>query len=341
MRRHPPVMVTAVVQSALQGELWRRTQRKADAMVCDLLRQGLHSTDLTTRTMLLGSESVHTAPLVHNVAALSTSPDEKKSDTATEPQLARPAGSESGSGAPATHRHVQFDEANALADLMATDEPLASSALPPTGDVLDNATALTVARSNQLEATAPPLTALQLTVEERFENAMIAHAERGSALMHLAGGQTPRFVTYDVLDCTLGGGHHSAAILAEGAPYSRVVALDCDHDVRRTAAAMRDEFGVERFQFFPERMSRAHDLFGDEAFDCVMLDPGPNMDQLDDLSRGFTLEPGVAGAMTWICVTGRSGKRRPGSGCSERKGPKSSASCAFTVTSRLELRPSS
>ncbi|RNC45113.1 putative S-adenosyl-methyltransferase mraW-like protein, partial [Trypanosoma cruzi] len=99
-----------------------------------------------------------------------------------------------------------------------------------------------------------------------------------------------RLVLYDVLDCTLGGGYHAGAVLENGGPYTRVVALDCDHDVMQTAMELVDEFGADRFKFFCRQMSEAKSLFGERSFDAVMIDPGPSETQLENPERGFLLD---------------------------------------------------
>lgn len=99
-----------------------------------------------------------------------------------------------------------------------------------------------------------------------------------------------RIVLYDVLDCTFGGGYHAGAVLENGGPYTRVVALDCDHDVVHTARELVDEFGGDRFRFFCAKMSEAKSMFGEKSFDAVMIDTGPSDTQLENPERGFLLE---------------------------------------------------
>ncbi|ESL11319.1 S-adenosyl-methyltransferase mraW-like protein [Trypanosoma rangeli SC58] len=99
-----------------------------------------------------------------------------------------------------------------------------------------------------------------------------------------------RAVLYDVLDCTLGGGFHAGAVLENGAPYTRVVAMDCDHDAMQTAAELADQFGADRFKFFCCKMSEARSFFGERSFDAVMIDGGPSETQLEDPERGFLLD---------------------------------------------------
>lgn len=94
-------------------------------------------------------------------------------------------------------------------------------------------------------------------------------------------------VTFDVLDCTFGSGCHSGSILEAGAPYTRVVALDCDLGVLPWAREVEQIFGTKRFRFFGNVFSEAFGMFGENGFDAVLVDPGANLAQLTDPSRGF------------------------------------------------------
>lgn len=98
-----------------------------------------------------------------------------------------------------------------------------------------------------------------------------------------------RLVTYDVLDCTFGSGYHSGAVLENGKPYTRVVALDCDPEAVTSAEELVAEFGSSRFRFLLGRMSEAKALFGEQSFDAVMVDPGASLTQLENPERGFLL----------------------------------------------------
>ncbi len=96
-----------------------------------------------------------------------------------------------------------------------------------------------------------------------------------------------------VLDCTLGGGGHSEALLAAG---SSVVALDRDEaaitEARKRLApyeasgrflALRGNFGeVERI---PELEGR--------VFDAILADLGVSSHQIDADERGFSFRPGA------------------------------------------------
>lgn len=98
-----------------------------------------------------------------------------------------------------------------------------------------------------------------------------------------------RLVTYDVLDCTLGGGYHTGAVLENGAPYTRVVALDCDPEAADIGRNLSEEFGANRIRFFCAKMSETLSMFGEKSFDAVIIDPGPSLSQLENPARGFLL----------------------------------------------------
>ena len=97
-----------------------------------------------------------------------------------------------------------------------------------------------------------------------------------------------------VLDCTLGGGGHSAALLAAGAEVYGV-----DRDPEAIAAA-RQRLGAA------ERAGRFHAVEGNYAdvadlaalaglrFQGILLDLGISSHQIDDPSRGFTFREGAS-----------------------------------------------
>jgi 16S rRNA (cytosine1402-N4)-methyltransferase len=96
-----------------------------------------------------------------------------------------------------------------------------------------------------------------------------------------------------VLDCTLGGGGHSEALLASG---SSVVALDRDEaaitEARKRLAsyeasgrflAIRGNFGeIDRIQ-----------ELGSREFDAILADLGVSSHQIDANERGFSFRPGA------------------------------------------------
>ena len=96
-----------------------------------------------------------------------------------------------------------------------------------------------------------------------------------------------------VLDGTLGGGGHTAALIAEGA---EVTALDRDPEA---IAAARERLGeAERAgKFHPVQSNFADiDLVAEldgRTFDGILLDLGVSSHQIDDATRGFTFREGA------------------------------------------------
>lgn len=87
------------------------------------------------------------------------------------------------------------------------------------------------------------------------------------------------------LDCTFGGGGHSAALLAT-ADHARVVALDCDPDAAPRAAALATRH-PQRFVFHNVNYVQLASL-GAEKFRGILFDLGVSSFQLDNTSRGFS-----------------------------------------------------
>ncbi len=96
-----------------------------------------------------------------------------------------------------------------------------------------------------------------------------------------------------ILDCTLGGGGHSAALLAAGA---RVTAIDRDPEAI-TAARNRlaAEEAAGRFRIILGNFAEADRLLPDSSqkFDGVLADLGVSSHQIDDESRGFSFREGA------------------------------------------------
>jgi 16S rRNA (cytosine1402-N4)-methyltransferase len=97
-----------------------------------------------------------------------------------------------------------------------------------------------------------------------------------------------------VLDGTLGGGGHSAALLAAGVP--RVIGVDRDPDAlaaatsRLAAATVAGRFTACRGNYADLDAIRALDGL---LFDGILLDLGIYSHQIDDLSRGFSFREGA------------------------------------------------
>jgi len=96
-----------------------------------------------------------------------------------------------------------------------------------------------------------------------------------------------------VLDCTLGGGGHSLALLEQGA---RVTGVDQDPEAIAAATERLAPF-VERGTFRVIRSNfdeiDSHPELAELAFDGVLLDLGVSSHQVDVEARGFTFRPGV------------------------------------------------
>jgi 16S rRNA (cytosine1402-N4)-methyltransferase len=95
-----------------------------------------------------------------------------------------------------------------------------------------------------------------------------------------------------VLDGTLGGGGHSAALLDAGT--ARVVGIDRDDDALATASARLGSFG-ERFAAFKgnyAHLDRIPALNG-LRFSGILLDLGISSHQIDDAARGFSFREGA------------------------------------------------
>ena len=96
-----------------------------------------------------------------------------------------------------------------------------------------------------------------------------------------------------VLDCTLGGGGHSLALLAQGA---RVTGIDQDPAAIAAASRVLEShklsgaFNAVRANF-SEIDTRSE--FDGESWDGILLDLGVSSHQIDEEKRGFTFRPGA------------------------------------------------
>jgi 16S rRNA (cytosine1402-N4)-methyltransferase len=96
-----------------------------------------------------------------------------------------------------------------------------------------------------------------------------------------------------VLDCTLGGGGHSEALLEAGAAVTGI-----DRDANAIAEATRRLQGfIESgtFRAVPGDFTRIESIPGmsDAAFDGILADLGVSSSQIDSDARGFSFRPGV------------------------------------------------
>ena len=108
----------------------------------------------------------------------------------------------------------------------------------------------------------------------------------GQVLERLSGARR-------VLDGTLGGGGHSAALLAAGAI---VTAVDRDPAALAAAGTRLADFAASG-RFRAVLGNYAHldrvSALGGEHFDGILLDLGISSHQIDDLSRGFSFREGA------------------------------------------------
>jgi len=88
-----------------------------------------------------------------------------------------------------------------------------------------------------------------------------------------------------ILDCTLGGGGHSEAILMASSK-SQIVALDRDGESLRRAEKRLEKF-MGRMRLIKAPFSNARELFREEKFNGVLLDLGTSIYQLKG-RRGFS-----------------------------------------------------
>ena len=92
-----------------------------------------------------------------------------------------------------------------------------------------------------------------------------------------------------VLDATVGGGGHAAAILERTAPDGRLVGFDADAQAIEVSRARLATFGERvalvqtSFRKLPAQLAR----LGISQLDAVLFDLGVSSPQLDDPTRGF------------------------------------------------------
>lgn len=99
------------------------------------------------------------------------------------------------------------------------------------------------------------------------------------------------------IDCTLGGGGHTAHILAQTAPDGRVLGLDADPDaITRIAERFRAELATGRLTVVQSPFEAVASIARKSGFgqvDAILLDLGVSSFQLDQPARGFSMmQPG-------------------------------------------------
>ncbi len=115
-----------------------------------------------------------------------------------------------------------------------------------------------------------------------FHHASVLLPQVLDALRPAAGGR--------YLDGTLGGGGHSLALLEASGPDGIVVGIDRDPIALKAAAERLQAFG-DRARLLRGTFADMAQLAADDApFDGILLDIGVSSPQLDDPSRGFSLQ---------------------------------------------------
>lgn len=97
-----------------------------------------------------------------------------------------------------------------------------------------------------------------------------------------------------IVDGTLGGGGHAAAILERTGPDGRLIGLDLDADAIRAAGERLAGFG-ERVQLIQASFRRLDDIAEElrpAQIDGIVLDLGVSSHQLDQPERGFRFDEG-------------------------------------------------
>ena len=107
----------------------------------------------------------------------------------------------------------------------------------------------------------------------------------------LVDGRDARTLT--ILDGTLGGGGHSAALLARGA---RVIGVDQDAEaIREATARLSADVASGAFRALECNFAdaAAHPALAGVPLDGVLLDLGVSSHQFDDAARGFSFREGA------------------------------------------------
>jgi 16S rRNA (cytosine1402-N4)-methyltransferase len=92
-----------------------------------------------------------------------------------------------------------------------------------------------------------------------------------------------------IIDGTVGGGGHAAAILERTAPEGRLIGLDCDPQALEAAKRRLTAFGA-RVQLVRASFRHLREVLAEAGVphvDGVLLDHGVSSPQLDDPQRGF------------------------------------------------------
>lgn len=90
------------------------------------------------------------------------------------------------------------------------------------------------------------------------------------------------------LDCTLGGGGHTEAILKVN-PDNRVIGIDRDPQAIQAATARLASFG-DRFSVRHGSFAEVLPTLEDESFQGIIMDLGVSSPQIDQADRGFSFQ---------------------------------------------------
>ncbi len=96
-----------------------------------------------------------------------------------------------------------------------------------------------------------------------------------------------------VLDCTLGGGGHSEALLSQGIFVTAIDRDDAAIDEARKRLAAHEASG--RFHVFRGNFAEIERIpeLSDASFDGIFADLGVSSHQIDSAERGFSFRPGA------------------------------------------------
>jgi 16S rRNA (cytosine1402-N4)-methyltransferase len=95
-----------------------------------------------------------------------------------------------------------------------------------------------------------------------------------------------------MIDCTVGGGGHTEALLSRSAPDGRVLGIDADPAaIRRVSMRLADAVAAQRLVLFHGDFAQVEEAAATHAFapvDGVLLDLGVSSFQLQTSERGFS-----------------------------------------------------
>ena len=96
-----------------------------------------------------------------------------------------------------------------------------------------------------------------------------------------------------IIDCTLGGGGHSKAILERLMPGGRLVALDQDTDAITAAREVLKPLGEDNFIIIHSNFQKLKSVLEDadiDKVDGILYDLGVSSYQIDEAERGFSYQ---------------------------------------------------